>query len=417
YTSGSTGTPKGVVVTHGNIMNNCRAIRDATAYTRGDRMVSWLPLHHDMGLVGGLLTSMYCAAETFLMPPMAFLARPVTWLEAITRFAGTLTVAPTFAYSLCARKVPGKQLEGVDLSSLRLAYIGAEPIDPGSLEAFIERFVAYGLSRTAMYPVYGLAEATLAVGFPRPGAPVRYDTVDRRRLAADGIAAAGTAGADSVTFVSVGHPLPGHQVSIVDRDSGAGLGERRVGELVVEGGSVTPRYFADGDGVQRTVLHTGDLAYVAEGHIYVVDRIKDLVVIGGQNYAPSDIESAAAQGGGLRRGRIVAFSTAGGMGTEELHIVAEVRPTSWRSPRELADALRRQVLADIGLAAATVTIVAPGTLERTSSGKIKRRACAEAHRRGTLTSWRRRDRLVYRIVRRVQIAVGTLRAVLRRGHP
>src|SRR5262249_11444395 len=192
---------------------NCKAIRDATGYTRADRMVSWLPLHHDMGLVGGLLTSVYCAAETWLMPSMAFLARPVTWLDAITRFAATLTVAPTFAYNLCARKIPAARLRGLDLSSLRLAYVGAEPVDRATLLAFVDRFAPYGLSPTAMYPVYGLAEATLAVAFPTPGSPVRYDTVDRRRLARDGIAAAvRDDDPDGVTFVSVGQSLPRHRV-------------------------------------------------------------------------------------------------------------------------------------------------------------------------------------------------------------
>jgi fatty-acyl-CoA synthase len=169
YTSGSTGEPKGVVITHGNILANCNAIRDATGYTRADRMVSWLPLHHDMGLVGGLLTSIYCAAETFIMPPLLFLARPVTWLEAISRCAASLTVAPTFAYSLCARKIPPKQLEGVDLSSLRLAYVGAEPIDPVTLAAFVERFSPYGLS-----PQPGRGHSSRGVSTARQSAAFRY---------------------------------------------------------------------------------------------------------------------------------------------------------------------------------------------------------------------------------------------------
>lgn len=421
YTSGSTGTPKGVVVTHGNIIANCRAIRDATAYTRADRMVSWLPLHHDMGLVGGLLTSIYCAAETCLMPPMAFLARPVSWLEAMSHCQATLTVAPTFAYSLCARKIPAKQLEGIDLSSLRLAYVGAEPIDPVTVDAFIERFRSYGLPPNAMYPVYGLAEATLAVAFPAPGSGVRRDTVDRRRLAAEGIAApAKAADPEAVTFISVGHPLPRHRVEIIDRDNGAPLGERRVGELVVEGGSVTPRYFGE-TAAARERLHTGDLAYVADGHLYVVDRINDLVIIAGQNYSPSDIENAVAGIAGLRRGRVVAFSAPGHAGTEELHLVAEVNPDSAGSPEELAEEVRRRVRQDIGLSASTVSLVAPGTLERTSSGKIKRRACAQAHRNGSLTlvrtradvlslqRARRRGLIVYQVSRAARRALSWLR--------
>jgi len=331
---------------------------------------------------------------------MVFIGRPVTWLEAMTQFQATLTVAPTFAYSLCARKIPPKQLEGVDLSSVRLAYIGAEPIDPATVAAFIERFAPYGLSRTALYPVYGLAEATLAVAFPEPEVPVRCDTVDRHRLA-EGVAAPVDPGsAAAVTFVSVGHPLPRHRVAIRSPDTGELQGQRCVGELVVDGGSVTPRYFADGVEETRTKLHTGDLGYEADGHLYVVDRIKDLVIIAGQNYAPSDIENVAADIAGLRRGRIVAFSAAGELGTEALHIVAEASPDSWRRPQELKDEVRRRVRHDVGLSVATVTIVVPGSLERTSSGKIKRRACAAAHRAGTLARVRTpSDVLAYQLSR------------------
>jgi acyl-CoA synthetase (AMP-forming)/AMP-acid ligase II len=401
YTSGSTGAPKGVVVTHANLLANCRAIRDATAYTRADRMVSWLPLHHDMGLVGGLLTSLYCAAETWLMPPMTFLGRPVTWIEAISVFGATLTVAPTFAYSLCARRVPDKQLRGIDLSSLRLAYIGAEPIDPATVRAFTARYASRGLSPTALYPVYGLAEVTLAATFPAPGTPLRYDTVARRRLASDGVAepvADGTPGA--VTFVSVGHALPRHEVTIVSPDDGRIVGERRVGELVVRGDSVTAGYFGALPEQPRGELATGDLAYVADGHVYVVDRLKDLVIVAGQNYAPSDIENAVAALPGLRRGRIVAFSAAGPDGTEELHLVAEASPDAWIEPATLREAVAQVVRRELGLAAASVSIVVPGSLERTSSGKVRRRACADAHRAGRLALVDgRRTVLAYRAAR------------------
>lgn len=402
YTSGSTGTPKGVVVTQGNLLANCRAIRDATGYSRADRMVSWLPLHHDMGLVGGLLTSIYCAAETWLLPPMQFLARPVVWLEAITTFGATLTVGPTFAYALCARRIPDKQLAGVRLSTLRLAYIGAEPIHPATVDAFTRRFGAYGLSPQALYPVYGLAEATLAVTFPAPGNAIRYDHVDRRRLAGEGVAHRVAPGEpDAVRFVSVGRPLPGVQVDVVSPESGVPVPERRLGEIVVTGASVSPGYFATAGFEPRERLHTGDLAYVADGEVYVVDRLKDLVVIAGQNYAPSDIENAAADVVGLRRGRLVAFSLPGDVGTEALYVVAEVSPDSWRAPREIEDDVKRRVREGIGLSPADVVLVPPGTLERTSSGKIKRRACVEAFRDGGLARLRHwPDVLASRVARR-----------------
>lgn len=385
YTSGSTGAPKGVVVTHGNLLANCRAIRDATGYTTADRMVSWLPLHHDMGLVGGLLTSLYCAAETWLMPPLAFLGRPVTWLEAIGAFRATLTVGPTFAYGLCARKLPERQLAGVDLSSLRLAYIGAEPIAPSIAQAFVARFAPYGLRPEALYPVYGLAEATLAVTFPAPGTAIREDRIDRRRLATEGQAApVDPTHRDALVLVSVGHPLPGHQVTIRCPDTGAPAGDRRVGEIVVEGPSVTPGYFGAAAATARTHLCTGDLGYTADGHLYVVDRIKDLVIVGGLNYAPSDIEQALMGVAGLRGGRAVAFSAPDADGLDALHVVAEANPDAPRAAAEIAADVRGAVRREIGIAVTTVTVVAPGTLERTSSGKLRRQACAAAHRAGTL---------------------------------
>jgi len=415
YTSGSTGTPKGVVITHGNILANCRAIRDATAYTRADRMVSWLPLHHDMGLIGGLLTSIYCAAETCLMSPLAFLARPVTWLEAISECRGVITVAPTFAYSLCARKIPDKQLTGIDLATLRLAYVGAEPIDPATVDAFNDRFRPYGLAPTAIYPVYGLAEATLAVAFPTPGTAVHRDTVSRTRLARDGVAVPVGAGEpDGVSFISVGHPLPRHRVEIVAPETGERRGEREVGELVASGDSISPGYFGvDATSANRR-LHTGDLAYFADGELYVVDRIKDLVIIGGQNYAPSDIENAVAAIPGVRRGRVVAFATPGPTGTEELQIVLEVSPETRQSLDEIRESVQHKIRSDIGLSAQSILLVAPGSLERTSSGKIKRRACADAATSGRLSPLTRASDLwALQLQRQRDLVLYQARAALR----
>jgi fatty-acyl-CoA synthase len=198
------------------------------------------------------------------------------------------------------------------------------------------------------------------------------------------------------------------------------VGERRLGELVAEGASISPGYFADRPRTPRTRLHTGDLGYVADGHVYVVDRIKDLVIVNGQNYAPSDIESAAAEVAGLRRGRIVAFSTPGDGGSEALHLVAEASPDTWRAPAEIEAAVRQRIRRDIGLSVATVTVVVPGTLERTSSGKVRRRACADAHRDGTLVTVRgRSDLLAYQVGRRgtlvARAAAGAVGALGRIG--
>jgi len=341
---------------------------------------------------------------------MEFLARPVTWLQAIGAFGATLTVAPTFAYALCARKLPDRQLSGVDLSCLRLAYIGAEPIAPAVVENFVARFAAYGLSPAALYPVYGLAEATLAVSFPPPGRAIHYDVVDRQAIAGDGIARSVEAShSQAMRLVSVGRPLPRHEVEIVSTATGRTAGEREVGELLVRGPSVTPRYFGEGTGVSRDVLKTGDLAYIAAGEIYIVDRIKDLVILSGRNHAPSDIEAVVAEVDGVRRGRIVAFGTDDGHGGQ-LHVVAEARPGSWRSPDEIRIEVSRRLRAQIGISAATVTVVRPGSLERTSSGKIKRRACAQAFEAGTLQVVQTRSDLDDGVYARVS---GTLTTVLR----
>jgi acyl-CoA synthetase (AMP-forming)/AMP-acid ligase II len=385
YTSGSTGSPRGVVVTHANLAANVRTIGLTSAVGPGDRMVTWLPLHHDMGLVGGLLFPLYWGIPTHLMSPLTFIASPLSWLRAISQLRGTYSVAPNFAYSLCLHRISDHDLEQLDLSSWRLAFNGGEPVDAATARGFIERFAACGFRAQSYYPVYGMAEATLAAAFPTPGAGPVFDTVERGALTTRGQALpAPPDSPQAVTFVSVGQPVAGHRVRIVDPQSRRPLPERQVGEIVLAGPSVTPRYFGQ-QGPDRQELATGDLGYVADGHLYVIDRLKDLIIIGGQNFAPSDIEGAAAGVSGLRRGRVAAFSVPGPLGTEALCLAAEVKP-GLQNRESLRQEVARAVRERLGLAVAEVVLVAPGALPRTTSGKLRRQECRRLYLEGLLAS-------------------------------
>ena len=386
YTSGSTGRPRGVVVRHGNLVANLRAIQEAARFDEHDRCVSWLPLFHDMGLVGGLLLGLYLGTAPHLMEPRTFLLRPRSWLEAMSRFRATFTVAPNFAYALVARRIPDAALAGLDLSSVRLLFDGAEPIDRATTDAFLARLSPCGLRPEALYPVYGLAEATLAAAFPEPSTGARYDTVDRAELATSGHAVPVDPGSPGAVAVAcLGRAVPGHRLWIADPSSGTALGERVVGEVMLEGPSVSPGYH--GEALDRRTLRTGDLGYLAGGELHIVDRLKDLVIVGGRNHAPSDLERAAATVGDLVPGGIAAFGTRSGEGeegTETLVIVAAVHPSSWRT----AEAIRTDVAAAVhlraGIRPTEIVLVTPDGVPRTSSGKIRRAECKARYERGEL---------------------------------
>lgn len=383
YTSGSTGQPRGVVVRHENLVDNLRGIATAARFGPDDRCVSWLPLFHDMGLIGGMLLGLYLGTAPHLMEPRTFLLRPVSWLDAMSRFRATFTVAPNFAYSLVATRVPAAALRGLDLSSVRLFFDGAEPIDRASIDGFVERFRSVGVKASAMYPVYGLAEATLAASFPTPGEGARFDHVDRSALASRRVAERVASSEESALAVAcLGRPLPGHRVSIALPGSDVELGEREIGEVVVEGPSISRGYF--GQPETGSALRTGDLGYLADGELYVVDRLKDLVIIGGRNYTPSDIERAASDVRGLVPGALAAFGLRGTDGTEALCIVAAIHPTTWRTSEVLKAEIGRAIHERVGLRPARICLVSPGDVPRTSSGKVRRAACRTAVEKGQL---------------------------------
>src|SRR6266404_5248671 len=385
YTSGSTGTPRGVVITAANLSANVDAMGKALHLGNDDRVVSWLPLYHDMGLIGGLLAPIAHGAACWLLSPLEFMLRPASWMQAVSEARATLTVAPNFAYGLVARKVTDDDLKSLDLSTLRAAINGAEPVDPVIADEFCRRLAPCGFKRNSYFPVYGLAESTLSVAFPPLGRGLKIDNVLRQQLA-EGRAVPAPPGPGTLPLVSVGTAIDGHDITIVGPDH-VQLPERRLGQIWVRGPSVSPWYFEHHQPVpeRRTSLRTGDVGYLADGELYVVDRLKDLVIVAGRSYSPSDIERAAEGVDGVRAGRSVAFGvTDPAVGTESLVLLAEVLPRTAHDLEALAEELRIAVAEQIGLAPSAVCLLKPGSLPRTSSGKLMRRDARDRYLSGAL---------------------------------
>jgi len=390
YTSGSTGQPKGVLLTHDNLLANIRAIASGLELTPTDVGVSWLPLYHDMGLIGAWLNCLHNGVPLTLLPPTAFLARPERWLWAIHERRATLSAAPNFAYELSARRIPDERVEGLDLSSWRVALNGAEPVSPGTLERFARRFSGFGFRPEAMTPVYGLAECSVALAFPPIGRGPRFDRVARQAFQRDGRADAAPEGdKGALEFVSAGRALPEHEIRIVD-DEARDVGDRVVGRLVFRGPSMTSGYYRNPEATAAITLpggwlDSGDLAYWADGEIHICGRRKDLIIKAGRNLVPQEIEEAAASVEGVRRGCVVAFgieSTA--LGTEALVVVAETRATDPAEREQLAGAVIERVAAAVELPPDQVVLVPPGAVLKTSSGKLRRAATKEQFLAGAL---------------------------------
>jgi fatty-acyl-CoA synthase len=374
-----------VALTHAALQAQLDALTAVVAPSADDVLVSWLPLYHDMGLLGGLLAAMSYPGPLVLIPPEHFLARPALWLRAVARHRGTISPAPSFAYAYCADRVGDADLAGLDLRSWRLALDGAEPISGAALRHFADRFAPHGFDPRSLVPVYGLSEAALAVTFAARGAPLRGRRVDAARLARDGLVLDGDR-----EVIPVGTPVPGVEVEVRDA-AGVAVGEERLGRIWVRGPSLLAEYLGDAAGTAKALvdgwLDTGDLGFWSEGQLHVHGRAKDVVIVRGANHAPEEFEAALEGLDGLRPGCAVALGQPLADGGEALLLLAE-RPRGGGGAGDAAleATMRRRVLERTGIAPDRIQLLAPGTLPRTSSGKLRRQEALRRWQLGELTA-------------------------------
>jgi acyl carrier protein len=387
YTSGSTGQPKGVVLTHANLLANVRAMGKAARTTSADVFVSWLPLYHDMGLIGGCFATMYLSFPVVLMSPLAFLARPSQWLRAIHRHGGTISGGPNFCYELCLRRIPDHELDGLDLSSWRFAFNGAEPVSPDTMSGFEERFSKWNFRKNTMSPVYGLAEASVGLAFTPPGERWSVDLLDRDNFSRTGEALPARADDPApLKVVACGQALPDHDLRVVDA-AGFELPDRSEGALQFRGPSATTGYYRNPEATKGLFdgewVNTGDRAYLSEGTLYITGREKDIIIRGGRNISPYELEEAVGDIPGVRRGCVAVFgSQDGASGTERIVVLAETR----QSDAATQDSVKRQIndlaLNLIGSPVDDIVLAPPHTVPKTSSGKIRRVAARDYYERG-----------------------------------
>ncbi len=380
YSSGSTRFPHGVIVTHRALLANCRAQgRDGVRLRAGDRCVTWLPFYHDMGLVGTLLTPIVNQVSVDYLATEDFARRPLTWLRLISRNRGTISYSPTFGYEVVARRAKADDVAELDLSSWRVAGIGGDMIRPDVMRLFADTFAPAGFDPKAFVPSYGLAEATLAVSFMPLERGIEVDVVDERVLSGERAMEDDTPDEPGTVLatrevVNCGRVLPEHEVEIRD-ERGRALGERAVGRIYVRGPSIMAGYFNDPEATRGALkdgwLDTGDMGYFRDGHLYVVGRAKDMIIVRGRNHWPQDLEWAAETTEGLRSGDTAAVSLPGPDGEELPAVLVQCRVREEEARRTLAEAVKRAVQQGVGITC-SVLLVPPRSLPRTSSGKLSR---------------------------------------------
>jgi fatty-acyl-CoA synthase len=376
YTSGSTGDPKGVILTHANLLANIQSIVSGLEIRPDDACVSWLPLYHDMGLIGAWFVPLFIGIPLIVMSPLAFLSRPERWLRAIHKHRATIAPAPNFAYELCIRKIADKDLEGLDLSSWRAATNGAEPVRAETLERFAKRFEPYGFHPKALMAVYGLAEASLAISVPRLGEGYKVDRIERATFESEGRAIPAHANDPAaLEFVNAGKPLPSVEVRIVDA-AGRDLGERQEGQLWFRSPSATRGYYRNPQATRELMrdgdwLDSGDLAYWGEGELYITGRAKDVIIKAGRNLYPHEIEEIAGRVKGVRTGCVVAFGAPDERtGTERLIVTAEIRDLT--NAKQIESDISRAVDEALGMPPDIIALLRPQSIPKTSSGKLRR---------------------------------------------
>jgi acyl-CoA synthetase (AMP-forming)/AMP-acid ligase II len=404
YTSGSTGTPKGVMITHGNLLHNERMIEKAFGHTDKTIVVGWLPVFHDMGLIGNVLQPIYLGVPCILMSPVEFLQKPIRWLQAISRYKATTSGGPNFAYDLCIRKVTPEQLATLDLSSWEVAFTGAEPVRAETLEQFASTFAPCGFRKEAFYPCYGMAETTLIVtGGEKTALPITCN-VEKAALEQNRILKQPDGRKDSQTIVGCGQSPSDQKVIIVDPQSLTLCAPEQVGEIWVAGPSVAQGYWNQPEETEKTFnayladtnvnnsaasgpfLRTGDLGFLQDGELFITGRLKDVIIVRGQNHYPQDIELTVEKSHpSLRAGCGAAFAI-DFKNSERLVVVQEVERSYLRklNVQEVIGQLRQAVAAHHGLEVFASVLVKTGSIPKTSSGKIRRQACRSAFLSGTL---------------------------------
>ncbi len=407
FTSGSTSRPKGVTLTHANLAANVRSIMELGLGVRDsvDSGVSWLPLYHDMGLIGFVIAPVYHRNTITFLPPLLFLKRPARWLDAISRHRGTISFGPNFAYALCVKRIKEQELAGLDLSSWRVAGCGAEPIRAENLRAFADKFAPVGFDPKAFVCCYGMAESTLAISFSKLGTGVNVDTVEGDKLwSAHKAVPAPESSERAAPIVQCGSAFPDHDIQVFAPDDEEGktpLGDREVGEIRLRGPSVMQGYYGETELSQKAFaggwLRTGDLGYLANGMVHICGRSKEVIIVNGRNYYPQDLEWEAGGVHGVRKGNVIAFGTMKPTGDRErVVLVFETMVTGDDALHKLKGEVRTAVQQGIGLTIDDVVAVKVGVLPKTSSGKLQRGKARELYETGDLyvrSSARDLDRL------------------------